>query len=70
MSIFTTMLAFTEERYRDIAKISTLLAVVTSVVISLIYFRAIGGRYANMPLPLPPAQPEPKTQPDLGLTTA
>jgi NhaA family Na+:H+ antiporter len=64
MSIFTTMLAFTEERYRDIAKISTLLAVVTSVVISLIYFIAIGGKYANMPLPLPPTQPEP------GLTTA
>jgi NhaA family Na+:H+ antiporter len=70
MSIFTTMLAFTEERYRDIAKISTLLAVVASVVISLIYFRVVGGKYANMPHAVPPAQPEQQTHPDLGLTAA
>jgi NhaA family Na+:H+ antiporter len=46
MSIFTTMLAFSEERYRDIAKISILLAVVASVVVSLIYFRIVHGKFA------------------------
>ena len=42
MSIFTTMLAFTEAGYRDIAKISILISVIVSVVIGLIYFKAIG----------------------------
>jgi Na+:H+ antiporter, NhaA family len=41
MSIFTTMLAFTESGIRDIAKISILSAVVGSVVISYFYFRTI-----------------------------
>lgn len=49
MSIFITTLAFTDERYRDIAEISTLLAVVASVVVSLIYFRAIGAGKNSQP---------------------
>jgi len=42
MSIFTTMLAFTGAANRDIAKISILTSVVASVIISFIYFHAIG----------------------------
>ncbi|HTQ26864.1 MAG TPA: Na+/H+ antiporter NhaA [Puia sp.] len=42
MSIFTTMLAFGDESFRDVAKISILTAVVASVLISYLYFRAIG----------------------------
>jgi Na+:H+ antiporter, NhaA family len=41
MSIFTTMLAFTETGIRDIAKISILFSVVSSVVVSYFYFRTI-----------------------------
>jgi NhaA family Na+:H+ antiporter len=44
MSIFTTMLAFKEESVRDIAKISILLAVVFSVIISVVYFYLIDLR--------------------------
>ncbi|HEV2353108.1 MAG TPA: Na+/H+ antiporter NhaA [Puia sp.] len=71
MSIFTTMLAFTGQAYRDIAKISIMLSVVTSVFISLIYFRAIGGKYAGQPFKsnAAPAETESRSasQPDLGL---
>lgn len=70
MSIFTTMLAFTEERFRDIAKISTLLAVVASVVVSLIYFRIVGRKYANRTHAIPVPQQEPQQQPQPGLTAA
>jgi NhaA family Na+:H+ antiporter len=70
MSIFTTMLAFTEESFRDIAKISTLLAVVASVVVSLIYFRVVGGKYASLPHAIPAPAPEPQTQSQPGLTAA
>ncbi|MBS1653952.1 MAG: Na+/H+ antiporter NhaA [Bacteroidetes bacterium] len=38
MSIFTTALAFKDESARDIAKIAILLSVVTSLVVSWIYF--------------------------------
>ena len=41
MSIFTTTLAFHEEYYRDIAKISILASLVLSMVLSLIYFSII-----------------------------
>lgn len=41
MSIFTTMLAFKEESFRDIAKVSILLGVVLSLVFSMIYFMVI-----------------------------
>src|SRR5450432_3334892 len=41
MSIFTTMLAFTDSGIRDIAKISILSAVIGSVIVSYFYFRAI-----------------------------
>jgi NhaA family Na+:H+ antiporter len=41
MSIFTTMLAFNEPRFHDIAKISILVSVVLSVFASIIYFRTI-----------------------------
>jgi len=70
MSIFTTMLAFSEERYRDIARISILLAVVASVVISLIYFRIVSGKFAVQPHISTTPQPELQTQPQSGLTAA
>ena len=56
MSIFTTMLAFTESGIRDIAKISILTAVVGSVIVSYLYFRTI---YAKKIVPSSLPQPEP-----------
>jgi NhaA family Na+:H+ antiporter len=53
MSIFTTMLAFTETGMRDIAKISILFAVVTSVVVSYLYFRAIHVKLVSPVMPQP-----------------
>ncbi len=47
MSIFTTMLAFTETGIRDIAKISILFSVVSSVVVSYFYFRTIHVNVIN-----------------------
>jgi NhaA family Na+:H+ antiporter len=41
MSIFTTTLAFREELFRDIAKISILSSLVLSMVLSFIYFKLI-----------------------------
>ncbi|MHA4808525.1 Na+/H+ antiporter NhaA [Flavitalea flava] len=70
MSIFTTMLAFTNEGFRDIAKISILLSVVASVVISLIYFRVIGGKFATPPLKTNIPVADPRPQPELGLNAA
>jgi len=64
MSIFTTMLAFTEIAYRDIAKISILTSVVASVVISYIYFRAIGTVTIKKPI----MQTEPKPEVQLNLS--
>lgn len=63
MSIFTTMLAFNEEAYRDIARIAILLAVVASVVVSLIYFRIVSGKFAVEATLANPPQPEHQTQP-------
>ncbi|HEX4373552.1 MAG TPA: Na+/H+ antiporter NhaA, partial [Puia sp.] len=40
MSIFTTMLAFTDLNFRNIAKVSILFSVVASIIVSYIYFRA------------------------------
>lgn len=69
MSIFTTMLAFKQENFRDIARISVLLAVVVSTAISIVYFRAIGGKYAVQPMNVPNThQQHPET--DLGLNAA
>jgi NhaA family Na+:H+ antiporter len=56
MSIFTTMLAFTDSSIRDIAKISILAAVVGSVLVSYFYFRSI---YSKNIIPAPAPQPEP-----------
>ena len=50
MSIFTTMLAFTELNFRNIAKISILFSVVASIIVSYIYFRAIGSVKISKPL--------------------
>ena len=59
MSIFTTMLAFTDSAYRDIAKISILVAVCASVLVSYLYFRSIGIRIIKTPsLQTGQAQPE------------
>ncbi len=44
MSIFTTMLAFTDSAIRDVAKISILSAVIGSVIVSYFYFRSIYGK--------------------------
>ena len=41
MSIFTTALAFHEEIYRDIAKISILTSLLLSMLLSFIYFKMI-----------------------------
>ena len=56
MSIFTTMLAFTDSGIRDIAKISILTAVVGSVIVSYFYFRAIYGKKIA-PVTLPQVEP-------------
>ncbi len=56
MSIFTTMLAFTDSAIRDIAKISILSAVIGSVIVSYFYFRAI---YAKKIISAGIPQPEP-----------
>ncbi|MBS1604620.1 MAG: Na+/H+ antiporter NhaA [Bacteroidetes bacterium] len=70
MSIFTTMLAFSEEAYRDIARIAILLAVVVSVIVSLIYFRIVSGKFA-VPAQLGATQLEPPTQvPQPGINAA
>lgn len=42
MSIFTTMLAYTEDSTRDIAKVAILLSVTASAIFSMAYFRGIG----------------------------
>jgi NhaA family Na+:H+ antiporter len=65
MSIFTTMLAFSNIAYQDIAKISILTSVVTSVVVSFIYFRAIGG---GVTISKPAIQPEPQPEVQLNLS--
>jgi len=71
MSIFTTMLAFNQESFRNIAKISILLSVVTSVVVSIVYFRIISGKFQKLPIPsVQPAKGQGEPQPDLGLTAA
>ncbi|WP_431214572.1 Na+/H+ antiporter NhaA [Puia sp. P3] len=70
MSIFTTMLAFSEEVYRDIARIAILLAVVVSVIVSLIYFRIVNGKFA-VPAQLGSTQLEPPSQvPQPGINAA
>jgi NhaA family Na+:H+ antiporter len=72
MSIFTTMLAFTGEQFRDIAKISVLLSVIASLVISLVYFRMIGAPIISRTMASSPANQAtaPSPQPELGLTAA
>ena len=56
MSIFTTMLAFTDSGIRDIAKISILSAVVGSVIVSYFYFRTIYAKNI-VPSALPQSEP-------------
>ena len=67
MSIFTTMLAFKEESFRDISKISILISVGCSLLISVAYFRIISGKYRKEVVP---ATARPETHPDLGLSAA
>ncbi|MDP4283398.1 MAG: Na+/H+ antiporter NhaA [Bacteroidota bacterium] len=50
MSIFTATLAFSAEEYRDIAKISVLLSLVLSIVLSTIYFMIIEQKVSIKPL--------------------
>jgi NhaA family Na+:H+ antiporter len=47
MSIFTTTLAFREELFRDIAKISILSSLVLSMALSFIYFKMIDKKIAK-----------------------
>ncbi len=47
MSIFTTTLAFNEEVYRDIAKISILGSLILSMALSWIYFLTIEKKIAR-----------------------
>lgn len=47
MSIFTTTLAFNNELYRDIAKISILISMVLSMVFSWVYFKFIDKKIAK-----------------------
>jgi Na+:H+ antiporter, NhaA family len=56
MSIFTTMLAFTDSGIRDTAKISILTAVVGSVIVSYFYFRSIYSKKI-VPSGLPQSEP-------------
>jgi NhaA family Na+:H+ antiporter len=42
MSIFTTMLAFTDESAKDIAKLAILLSVTISAFVSILYFNRLG----------------------------
>ncbi len=58
MSIFTTMLAFSETGMRDIAKISILTSVVVSVVLSYLYFHLIAVRVINPIITQSETQPE------------
>jgi NhaA family Na+:H+ antiporter len=64
MSIFTTMLAFSENNFRDIAKISILTSVLASVVLSYIYFRIIG--VVKIPKHVPVSL-QPEVQPEVQL---
>ncbi len=52
MSIFTTMLAFTEEGIRDIAKIAILTSVGLSVIASVVYFWLIERTAERKPKPI------------------
>jgi len=71
MSIFTTMLAFTQEGYRDIARIAILLAVVASVIVSLIYFRIVSGKFAvPANLGIAPQDSPSQIQPQPGVNAA
>ena len=58
MSIFTTMLAYTNDATRDIAKVAILLSVTLSAVFSVLYFWVIGLRAAEKPKLIHPHQPE------------
>lgn len=64
MSIFTTMLAFSETRIRDIAKISILISVLASMLVSYLYFYALEIKIVS------PAIPEsgPQTEMQLNLS--
>jgi NhaA family Na+:H+ antiporter len=63
MSIFTTMLAFKEEAFRDIAKVSILASVLLSLVFSMIYFMLIS---VKVRVPQLSEQREPAKEPSMG----
>ena len=58
MSIFTTMLAYTNDNTRDIAKVAILLSVSLSAVFSVVYFWAIGIKAVKKPKLIHPHQPD------------
>lgn len=58
MSIFTTMLAFSQTSIRDIAKISILISVLTSMLVSYFYFYVLDLKVARPAIPKTESQPE------------
>jgi Na+:H+ antiporter, NhaA family len=66
MSIFTTTLAYTTNAYRDIAKISILVSMVASLVISWVYFAMIGQKKTEPVIQA--IQAEPQIAPDFVIT--
>jgi Na+:H+ antiporter, NhaA family len=63
MSIFATMLAFTETSIRDIAETAILISALASVIISFLYFRFVIGSKNISPL----IKPKNIVQPDVQL---
>ena len=62
MSIFTTTLAFHDEAHRDIAKISILLSLVTTLTISWTYFLFINPKAS-----IKHVRPEPVMPPEMAI---
>ncbi len=62
MSIFTTTLAFHDEAHRDIAKISILLSLVTTLTISWAYFLFINPKPS-----VKPVRAEPVLSPEMAI---
>jgi Na+:H+ antiporter, NhaA family len=60
MSIFTTMLAFTDTSIQDIAKIAILISVLASMVVSYFYFQAL--HLPAVKSTVPKAAPQPDLQ--------
>jgi NhaA family Na+:H+ antiporter len=58
MSIFTTMLAFSENSIRDVAKISILISVLASMLVSYLYFHTLEIKLVRQAIPKTESQAE------------